>query len=153
MYFLFILVYMSVSIPHACSTHRGQRRAPCPRELELQVVVTYPTWVPGTRLRSLEEQEALLTTESSPPKTVKLLFYSSIHSSICAPGLCPPTVSDLSVPLRQLHTNGPPPHLALLHPEPLLGTLSRGDTVSCGDVWNGGRLQRHQQHKSGDEQL
>jgi hypothetical protein len=43
----------------ACSTNSGQKRASGSLELELQVVASYPTWVLGTRLRSLEEEEAL----------------------------------------------------------------------------------------------
>lgn len=37
----------------------AQKRKLGSLELELQVVASYPTWVLGTRLRSLEEEEAL----------------------------------------------------------------------------------------------
>lgn len=42
-------------------THRGQRRVSDPLELELWVIVSQPMWVLGSKLKSLEEQQVLLT--------------------------------------------------------------------------------------------
>lgn len=54
-----------------CTAHRGQKRGggSDPLKLELQVVVSCYRWVLGTELRSLQEQNALLTAEPSPLPT------------------------------------------------------------------------------------
>jgi hypothetical protein len=45
-------VYLGKCVPHVCSTHRGQKRASDPLELELQALVSCSTQVLGTELRS-----------------------------------------------------------------------------------------------------
>lgn len=44
--------------------HGGQKRTFNPMELELQAVVIYLTWVLGTKLRSLLEEQDLFFTLS-----------------------------------------------------------------------------------------
>lgn len=53
-----------------CTARGGQRRASCPLDLESQAVVRHQTWLPGTDLSSLREQEALLPDELSPHPTI-----------------------------------------------------------------------------------
>lgn len=41
--------YVSVYVPYPFSTHRGQKRASYPLELEFQVAMSHPIWVLGTK--------------------------------------------------------------------------------------------------------
>ena len=43
---------MCVSFVDLCSGHRSQKKISEPLELELQVVVSHPVWVLGTKLGS-----------------------------------------------------------------------------------------------------
>jgi hypothetical protein len=42
---------------------RGQKRAPQPLELELHVIVSFPTWVPGTKPESSENTACAVNCE------------------------------------------------------------------------------------------
>lgn len=52
-----------------CSQRPEKRGGSDPLKLELQVVASCYRWVLGTELRSLQEQNALLTAEPSPLPT------------------------------------------------------------------------------------
>lgn len=52
-----------------CRCPKKLEKAYDPLKLELEDVLSHLAWVPGTELGSLEEQQALLSTEPSPAPT------------------------------------------------------------------------------------
>lgn len=54
-----------ISVYHVCGGAQGSRAVSDPLKLELQATESFPTWVPGTKSHSLEEEEVLSTVEPS----------------------------------------------------------------------------------------
>ncbi|GAB1291013.1 RNA/RNP complex-1-interacting phosphatase [Apodemus speciosus] len=63
-----------------CRCRLGQKRAPDPLEQELQAVVSHQTWVLRTKLRLLEEQQALLSSDL--PETISYIKILTVGHQI-----------------------------------------------------------------------
>lgn len=55
-------VHVSLCMRVSSGSHRGQKRASHPPDLEMKLMTSHPTWVLGTETGSSEEQKALVTT-------------------------------------------------------------------------------------------
>lgn len=66
---LFLIMCICVSVCRyvhlSAFVHRAQERVPDPLELKLQVIVSHPTWMQGTKPLFLQEQEELLINNPS----------------------------------------------------------------------------------------